>query len=186
MRTAFLLLGVLCLAACGAEGSRKLPFVYRIDVQQGNIIEQEMLDKLQAGMDKNQVKFIMGTPAIADPFHENRWEYLFTLSEGGRRREQRHITLYFEDEKLAYIDGDVVTALRRPPEEIDRRSETVDVAAKQSKPWFFSRLFNALPFIGDDVKNAPPKQSSGHVETGAEISPADPVPEVGAPSQPTP
>jgi len=184
MRTAVLLVSLLCLAACAAEGERKLPGVYRIDVQQGNIIEQEMLDKLQPGMDKNQVRFIMGTPAVADPFHENRWEYLFTLSKGGRRREQRHITLYFEDEKLAYVEGDVVTALRRPPEEGERRAATVDVSSKQSRPGFFSRLFNSLPFIGDDVKNAPPKQDSGHVEPGAETSATDPVPGVGSPPTP--
>ena len=182
MRTTFLLLCSLCLAACSAEGTRKLPGVYRIDVQQGNIIEQDMLDKLRPGMDKNQVRFIMGTPAIADPFHADRWEYLFTMSKRGHRREQRHITLYFEDEKLAYLEGDVVTALRRPPGEGERRSETVDVDLKQHKPGFFSRLFNSLPFIGEDAANAPPRQESGHVETEAETSSSDPVPEVGDPA----
>ena len=184
MRPTCLLLCVLCLAACGAEGTRKLPFVYRIDVQQGNIIEQEMLDKLQPGMDKGQVRFIMGTPAIEDPFHADRWEYLFTVSKGGRQREQRHITLHFEDEKLAYIEGDVVTALRRPPGDGERRSESVDVASRQRQPGFFSRLFNSIPFIGEDAANAPPKQDSGHVETEAETSTTDPVPEVGDPSSP--
>jgi outer membrane protein assembly factor BamE len=182
MRIPFLFLAFLCLAACGAEGTHKLPGVYRIDIQQGNIIEQEMLDKLRPGMDKNQVRFIMGTPAIADPFHADRWEYLFTMSKGGRRREQRHITLYFEDEKLAYIDGDVVTALRRPPDTGERRAQTIDVDSRQDRPGFFSRLFNAIPFVGDDARNAPPKQESGHVETEAETSSADPVPEVGDPA----
>jgi outer membrane protein assembly factor BamE len=184
MRTTFLFLCALCLAACGAEGTRKLPFVYRIDVQQGNIIEQEMLDKLRPGMDKNQVRFIMGTPAVADPFHADRWEYLFTRSKGGHRREQRHITLYFEDEKLAYVEGDVVTALRPPPGEAERRTATVDVDTRRNEPGFFSRLFNSIPFVGDDAAKAPPKQDSGHVETEAETSSADPVPEVGDPAQP--
>jgi outer membrane protein assembly factor BamE len=185
MRTTCLFLCLLCLAACGGEGTHKLPGVYRIDVQQGNIIEQEMLDKLRPGMDRNQVRFIMGTPAIADPFHADRWEYVFTLSKRGRQREQRHITLFFENDKLAYVDGDVVTALRRPPENGDRRSETIDVSTRQEKPGFFSRLFSGIPFLGDDAANAPPKQSSGHVEAGAETSPSDPVPELGAPA-PTP
>ena len=92
---------------------------------------------------------------------------------------------FFENDKLAYVDGDVVTAVRRPPDAGDRRSETIDVATRQGKPGFFSRLFNAIPFIGDDAANAPPKQDSGHVETEAQTSPADPVPEVGAPP-PTP
>ena len=184
MRIPFLLICLFCLAACSAEGTRKLPGVYRIDVQQGNIIEQEMLDRLRPGMDKNQVRFIMGTPAIADPFHSDRWEYVFTLSEGGRRREQRHITLFFEDEKLAYLEGDVKTAVGRPPDAGERHSEIVEVDTGTNKPGFFSRLFNAIPFVGEDSKKAPPKQESGHVETEAETSATDPVPEIGDPATP--
>ena len=142
---------VLSLAGCGAEGGRKLPGVYRPDIQQGNIIEQDMLDRLKPGMDKNQVKFIMGTPAVADPFHSNRWDYVYSYSKGGARREQRHLTLYFEDDKLAYIDGDVVAGLRPPPDEVkSRNARTLDVPLKKRRQGLFGRLVDSLPFVGDD------------------------------------
>ena len=141
----------ILLAACGSEGRYKLPGVYRIDVQQGNIIEQEMLSRLEPGMDKTQVKFIMGTPSLIDPFHTDRWEYIYTFAKGGRQPKQRHVTLYFNDEKLAYIDGDVVPGLERPDEILNTPSTTVEVPLRKKKDrGFFGKMFNALPFIGDD------------------------------------
>ena len=101
------LAAALLLAACANKSDFKLPGVYRIDIQQGNIIEQAMLAKLKPGMDKSQVQFIMGTPSLVDPFHTNQWEYIYTFSKRGGPRKQRHITLHFEDDKLAYLDGDV-------------------------------------------------------------------------------
>jgi len=121
------------LNACGYEGGFKLPGVYRVDVQQGNVIEQEMLSRLKPGMDKNQVKFIMGTPAIVDPFHTDQWEYIYTFSRGGARRDQRHITLHFKDEKLAYVDGDVVPGLKRTDGVLNKPANTVDVPIRKKK-----------------------------------------------------
>ena len=169
----FLLLPVFFLVSCGYEGGFKLPGVYRIDIQQGSIIEQEMLSKLKPGMDKNQVKFIMGTPALVDPFHTNRWEYIYTYSEGGRNRKQRHITLHFEDDKLAYIDGDVVPGLERPDEITVKPTKTVDVPLRTRKQrGIFSRMFNALPFIGDNEE--PVKQEKTEAEETADAdAPAD-------------
>ena len=147
------------------DSDYKLPGVYRIDIQQGNVIEQEMLDKLRPGMDKQQVRFIMGTPAVEDPFHNNRWDYLYTMTEGASRRKQRHITLYFEEEKLAYIEGGVVPGLRKPSEEFKRQTRTVDVPQGRSKgSGFFGRILNAIPFVGDDepapVKGNEQKQTA--------------------------
>ena len=149
-RTIIPLLIFCCLQGCSYEGGAKLPGVYRPDIQQGNVIDQEMVDKLKPGMDKTQVRFIMGTPVIVDPFHDDRWEYIYTYSEGGAPREQRHITLYFKDDKLAYLDGDVVTSLRKPTDDLENTSQTVDVPLKQKKNGFFEKIINAIPFIGDD------------------------------------
>ena len=137
-------------AGCTGDGTRKLPGVYRIDVQQGNVIEQEMLDKLKPGMVKDQVHFIMGTPTIVDPFRQDRWEYIYTFSKGGKRRQQRHITIYFEDDKLAYLDGSVVQGIRKPPEEYRRERKSVDVPDRTKKEGFFSKIVNVIPFVGDD------------------------------------
>ena len=185
-RTLFaaLCLALLALSGCSTEGDRKLPGVYRVDMQQGNVIEQEMIDKLRPGMDRNQVRFIMGTPAIADPFHADRWDYLFTNSKGGRTREQRHVTLYFKDDKLTHLEGDVVPGVRKPVDQLEVRSEIVDVPLERNKPGVFSRMFNALPFVGDDNARKKPhptdteqadagaaKEKSGD---GTEPAPAEP------------
>lgn len=146
------LAAALLLAACAIKSDFKLPGVYRIDIQQGNIIEQAMLAKLKPGMDKSQVQFIMGTPSLVDPFHTNQWEYIYTFSKRGGRRKQRHITLYFEDDKLAYLDGDVVPGLERPEDEtLNKPSNTVEVSLRQEKKrGLFGRMIGALPLIGED------------------------------------
>ena len=157
----FLLLSLaLFLTACTHEGTFKLPGVYRIDIQQGSIIDEEMLSRLKPGMDKNQVQFIMGTPPLVDPFHTNRWEYIYTFSKGGRQRKQRHITLHFEDDKLAYIDGDVVPGLERPEELTNKPAKIVDVPLRKYKRrGFFSKLIDKLPFTGDGAAEEPPEQA---------------------------
>ena len=147
------------LMACTHEGTFKLPGVYRIDIQQGSIIDSEMLARLKPGMDKNQVQFIMGTPPLVDPFHTDRWEYLYTFSKGGQQRKQRHITLHFEDDKLAYIDGDVAPGLERPEELTNKPTKIVDVPLrKYKKRGFFSKLVDKLPFTGGDAAEEPPEQ----------------------------
>ena len=151
--------------ACTHEGTYKLPGVYRIDIQQGSIIDNEMLARLKPGMDKNQVQFIMGTPPLVDPFHTDRWEYIYTFSKGGRQRKQRHITLHFEDDRLAYIDGDVVPGPERTEELTNKPTRIVDVPIrKYKKRGFFGKLVDKLPFTGDDVAEEPPEQAK-HQET---------------------
>ena len=108
------------------DGSLKPPLVYRIDIQQGNVVDQSMINKLEVGMDKKQVRFIMGTPLLIDPFHDERWDYIYTYQEGARVRQKRHITLYFDDEKLAYIKGDIkVTHIPVKSEEINTEKSVV-------------------------------------------------------------
>lgn len=173
MRNIFCIFTLIILTSCSSEGARKLPGVYRMDIQQGNVIEQEMLDKLRPGMEKDQVHFIMGTPTIVDPFHNDRWEYLYTFSKGGKRREQRHITMWFEENKLAYLDGGVVKGIRKAPEDYRKERKTVDVPLKRKKKGFFSTLINVLPFVGDDVPKKKPTKPANE-ETEAEIEDATP------------
>ncbi|MEX2353646.1 MAG: outer membrane protein assembly factor BamE, partial [Gammaproteobacteria bacterium] len=138
---------LLSLTGCASEGGFKLPGVYRVDVQQGNVIEQDTVNRLRLGMDRNQVQFIMGSPAIADPFHADQWDYIFTLSEGGGVRKQRHVRMHFEDGLLASVEGDVVPSTG-PDAEITRQSRTVEVPIRHdSDRGFFRRLLNILPFV---------------------------------------
>ena len=83
---------------------------YRIDVQQGNVVTQEMMAKVQPGMSRSQVRFALGTPLIADPFHPDRWDYVYVLHKKGQLVAQRRIVAVFKDDKLVSIEGDVVPA----------------------------------------------------------------------------
>ena len=82
---------------------------HKIDVQQGNIITLEKLDRLKTGMDERQVRFIMGTPMLIDPFHTNRWDYYYTMKPGKEPRVSYRATLQFREGRLQSIEkfGDI-------------------------------------------------------------------------------
>ena len=78
--------------------------IYVPDVQQGNLITQEMVDKLKPGLTQQQVRFILGTPLVRDPFHIKRWDYLYSLQTGNAEEvERRQLTVFFNDDKLDKI-----------------------------------------------------------------------------------
>ena len=95
----------LLLAACS---SMSTPQPYRIDIQQGNVITQEMVAQLKPGLTRDQVKFILGSPLVADMFHTDRWDYVYMLQPGKGEVQRRRLTVIFEDNKLARLAGDVV------------------------------------------------------------------------------
>lgn len=103
---------VALLTGCARFSVPILPGLspYRMEVQQGNYVTQDMVAKLKPGMTRNQVKFALGTPLIADPFHNDRWDYVYVLQRQGRTVEQRRIVVVFKDDKLDRIEGDVVPA----------------------------------------------------------------------------
>jgi outer membrane protein assembly factor BamE len=95
-------LAPLLLVAALATGC-----IYKIDVQQGNLVTQEMVDKLKTGMTKAEVKAALGTPLLNDVFHQNEWDYYFSNSRGGRPASQpSRLTVRFKDDKLATIEGE--------------------------------------------------------------------------------
>lgn len=100
-----LLLGV---SACGL--TQKLR-PYSIDIRQGNYVTQEMAAQLTPGMTEEQVRFIMGSPLLVDPFHANRWDYVYRFAKQGQVTESRRITLMFKDGKLSSVEGDVIAAM---------------------------------------------------------------------------
>ncbi len=100
-----LILSVLFLGACSIP-TIQFPGVYKVPVQQGNIITQDMIDQLRPGMTRRQVIFVMGTPMVRDPFHQDRWDYVYNYQPGGGARGQEMVTIYFEDDALTQITGD--------------------------------------------------------------------------------
>ena len=80
-------------------------FLYRIDVQQGNVVTQEMVEMLKPGMTKSQVRFVMGSPLIVDVFRDNRWDYAYIQREKGDLIEQKRLTIFFEEDRLVRIEN---------------------------------------------------------------------------------
>lgn len=104
---------LLPLAACT---NVKMPDVasaitpYRIDIRQGNYITQDMVAQLKPGMTRDQVRFILGTPLVADIFHADRWDYIYSFKPGRGEMQLRRLAVFFEDSKLTRVSGDVVGA----------------------------------------------------------------------------
>jgi outer membrane protein assembly factor BamE len=102
-------LATLALAA-GCGSVPRIPGVtpYRIDIQQGNFVSQEMVSQLKPGMSKEQVRAVLGTPLLTDIFHAERWDYVYWREQSDGKRESRKLVVYFDDGKLARLAGDVV------------------------------------------------------------------------------
>jgi len=99
--------------------------VYKIDVQQGNIIEQDMVDLLQPGMSRSQARFVMGTALITDTFHPQRWDYVYTIQPGGGTRQQEGMALLFNaNEQLSGLSGDFVPGVSRSAEILGESTTT--------------------------------------------------------------
>jgi len=102
----------------------KIPRVYKIPVQQGNVITQEMVNRLKPGMTRNQVSFVMGDTVLQDPFERNRWVYLYTLEVPDFFNQQLKMVLDFEDDLLTTISGDLAPI----PEETEETAVEVETA----------------------------------------------------------
>jgi outer membrane protein assembly factor BamE len=100
MRVLLCSLMVLTLAALGG-----CQLVYKLPTRQGNVIEQKKLDQLALGMSREQVRFLLGTPLAADPYNEDRWDYLGFYRAPRGTTTERVVTLYFEGDRLARMEG---------------------------------------------------------------------------------
>lgn len=94
------LLAVMLLAIGVTGCSTVKKVVYRIDVPQGNYLEQDKIDQLQIGMNQTQVQYLLGTPILKDVFAENRWDYVFIKREGHNDPIQRTLLVYFNNQGI--------------------------------------------------------------------------------------
>ncbi|MHB1216161.1 MAG: outer membrane protein assembly factor BamE [Thiobacillus sp.] len=83
---------------------------HRIDVQQGNALDQENVARLKPGLSRSQVRFLLGTPLVVDPFRTDRWDYVYMDYKAGKLVEHKRITLIFEGDTLVRMEGDVPAA----------------------------------------------------------------------------
>ncbi len=88
---------LLALAATGC--------VYRMDVQQGNLLDAEQVDQVEVGMTRSQVRFLLGTPMVIDSFNADRWDYVYSLRRGhSRKLVKQHLVVWFEGDTVARIE----------------------------------------------------------------------------------
>lgn len=110
------LISVLLLGLfAGCSNARIGP--HRIDVQQGNALNQDNIARLKPGLTRSQVRFLLGTPLVVDPFRNDRWDYVYLYYKAGRLTEQKRITLFFEGDTLARVEGDAAPAATVDPVE---------------------------------------------------------------------
>ncbi|MBK5913442.1 cell envelope protein SmpA [Rhodocyclus purpureus] len=130
--TRFLGAALLLAAVSGCSSVPKLVTEYRIDIQQGNVLTQEMVSQLRPGQTRDQVRYILGTPLLVDMFHADRWDYVYRLRKGKTNEvEARKFTVYFgADGRLARVAGDVdpATALDAQGEPAER-SRVIDLGS---------------------------------------------------------
>lgn len=93
-------LAIAILAAASAAGC-----VYRMDIQQGNLLDAEQVEQVEVGMTRSQVRFLLGTPMVIDSFESERWDYVYSLRRGHSRKvERHHLVVWFEGDKVARIE----------------------------------------------------------------------------------
>ncbi len=123
-----LILSTVTLSGCSGIG---FPGVYLINIDQGNIVEQDMVDQLKPDMTRRQVRFLLGTPIVEDTFNNNRWDYIRVVRRGNDTLLHRRLTVVFEDDVLVDVEGDYVSENwpepdpEEPAEESEESSEEV-------------------------------------------------------------
>jgi outer membrane protein assembly factor BamE len=165
-----IVLMLLVLGGCSSVPTIPTLGAYKMDIQQGNYVTQEMVSKLKPGMTRAQVRFILGTPLMVDMFRTDRWDYVYVFQKAGKVTEQRKLTVIFSDDKLLRVEGDVV------PAGGGESGKTGSAAAEKAKP-----AADAKPEPG----SSPAKPESGAAPSKPEpgAAPSNPVPDA-VPSKP--
>jgi outer membrane protein assembly factor BamE len=124
------------LSACSTVLDN-LPGIYTLEIQQGNMVDQEMINQLRPGMSKKQVLYVMGSPMLVDVFHQKRWDYLYTRQVDDGDREQKRISLFFENDILTGIQGDF-----RPDTQAPKvvKETTVDVPPRDLEKTMWEKV----------------------------------------------
>jgi len=89
--------------------------IYRMDVQQGNLLDAEQIEQVQVGMTRSQVRFLLGTPMVIDSFDPDRWDYVYRLQRGHKRKvDKHHLVVWFEEDKVTRIE-ELIPVPRKAP-----------------------------------------------------------------------
>ena len=136
----------------GCSRDARFPFAHRIDVQQGNVLTQEAVNQLRPGMSQRQVRFLLGTPLLSDPFHLDRWDYVYLMQYGNGKTEEKRVSVFFEQDKLTRIEGTMRPGAKAEEVETSAKVTTVTVPPQERKPrGWLTRFWYWLGFGGDEV-----------------------------------
>ncbi len=102
---------------------------HKIEIQQGNVVTKDMIAKLKPGMTRSQVRFVLGTPLLVDPFRTDRWDYVYTLEKQGNLAEQRQFRVFFENDKVVRYVGDLAADIK-----VDDAATVKPAVAPAAKP----------------------------------------------------
>ena len=166
LRSAAALLTAMLASGCSSWVSGDTVFglfsPYRIDIQQGNVVTQEQMERVKPGMNRLQVRDALGTPLLTDVFHADRWDYIFTLRQSGRTVQRRNIVLIFDGDVLKSIDAPELPTEREFIDSISRTGRLVAASQLELTP----EQLKALPV---------PPQAPAAPAAGAPAAPAAPA-----------
>lgn len=142
-----------------------IPGVYTIDILQGNMIDQDLIDQLRPNMTKRQVMYILGSPMIADTFHDKRWDYLYSEQKNGGDRLQKRVSLYFNGDSLAGLQGDIrpsAVPVVKPSTEttVDLPKREFDKSMREKVTGLFSFSDDATAKAKEEPAKPEPKNDS--------------------------
>ncbi|MGL1832681.1 outer membrane protein assembly factor BamE [Rhodocyclaceae bacterium SMB388] len=127
---------IAVLAGCSFDKLAGSVNPYRIDIRQGNYVDQNMVSGLKKGMTRDQVRFLLGTPLVVDVFREDRWDYVYLFQPGRGESQRRILSVFFVDGLLDHVTGDVqagVGGADAPDARVAERSRVIEVSPPQGE-----------------------------------------------------
>ena len=108
---------LLSLAAALALALAALPgCIYRMDIQQGNLLDADQVDQVEVGMTRSQVRYLLGTPMVIDSFNHDRWDYVYSLQRGHKRKiDRHHLVIWFDGDKVARVEEPIPVPRKATP-----------------------------------------------------------------------
>jgi outer membrane protein assembly factor BamE len=169
LRAPLVLLFCLGISACSWDkwtdwDSWDIPGLYRIPIQQGNVITVQMLQELKLGMDKRKVSFILGTPLVIDAFHIERWDYYYSYKSGDGEFVQQRASLYFDNDKLSRIDANMDSKIDFHT--VTEATQNALIVPPKKKGGFFAALTPA--FLERDEENEKQEEIAKSLSSGVD------------------
>jgi len=134
------------LSACSTLAV-DVPLVYKIDIDQGNVLNQNMVNQLRPNMTKRQVIYVLGSPLLTDPFTSNRWDYVYSVQPGGEDRLEDRIALFFAGDNLIHVEGNLTPDLNPPPPL--PTETTIEAPKRELKKTLYEMIVGVFSFDDD-------------------------------------